>query len=595
MKKYTSPGETAIAADDNAVAAFLGRAESHPDAAALAYRDGDRFVDVSAKDMLGRIEPLAAGLIAKGLDKGDRVAIYSGTRLDFTLAQYAIWMAGGVPVTVYETSSADQVKWIMSDSGCRMVFCENDELHGVVSGAAGELPALQEVFVIDSGGMSDLAQAATEASLAELPSRIASLSHDDLALLIYTSGTTGLPKGCMLTHYNFIWDVRQVMQEMHDLFTEGNSTLMFLPLAHSFAQVVQVGCVSTGITIGFSTGTPQLVEELAMFKPRWVFSVPRVFEKVYNTAKARADADGKGSIFDLAVKTAISYARQDQAGSIKLTTRLAHGLFDRLVYGKLRDIFGGRLKYAISGGAALGDRLGFFYKGLGITVLEGYGLTETTAATFFNRPDDIRIGTVGRPASGGSVAIADDGEVLIKGGCVFRGYWKNERATAEVFDDDGWFHSGDIGQIDSDGYLSITGRKKELIVTAGGKNVAPAVLEDRMRAHALISQCMVVGDGQPFISALVTIDPETYPEWAKEHDKPENVMEAVTDDDLRAEIQNAVDDANKAVSKAESVRTFRILPDDFTIEGGELTPTLKVKRGVVSDKYADVIESIYIK
>ena len=595
MKKYTSPGETAVAAGDNAVAAFIGRAESHPESPSLAYRDGDRFVDVSTKDMLSRIEPLAAGLIAKGLDKGDRVAIYAGTRLEFTLAQYAIWMAGGVPVTVYETSSADQVKWIMSDSGCRMIFCENDELSAVVSAAAGELPELQEVFVIDSGGMTDLAQAATETSQAELPSRIASISHDDLALLIYTSGTTGMPKGCMLTHYNFIWDVRQVMHEMHDLFTEGNSTLMFLPLAHSFAQVVQVGCVSTGVPIGFSTGTPQLVEELAMFRPRWVFSVPRVFEKVYNTAKARADADGKGSIFDLAVKTAISYARQDQAGSIKLTTRLAHGLFNKLVYGKLRDIFGGRLEYAISGGAALGDRLGFFYKGLGITVLEGYGLTETTAATFFNRPDDIRIGTVGRPASGGSVAIADDGEVLIKGGCVFRGYWKNERATAEVFDDDGWFHSGDIGEIDSDGYLSITGRKKELIVTAGGKNVAPAVLEDRMRAHALISQCMVVGDGQPFISALVTIDPDTYPDWAKEHDKPVNVMEALTDDDLRAEIQNAVDDANKAVSKAESVRTFRILPDDFTIEGGELTPTLKVKRGVVSDKYADVIESIYTK
>ncbi len=595
MKKYTSPGETIVAADDNAVSAFIARAESHPDAPALAYRDGDRFVDISTRDMLGRVEPLAAGLIAKGLDKGDRVAIYSATRWEFTVAQYAVWMAGGVPVTVYETSSPDQVKWILTDSGSKMIFCENDELKAVVDSFAGEFSELKEIFVIDSGGLSDLADAANENASRELASRIASISHDDLALLIYTSGTTGLPKGCMLTHYNFIWDGRQVMGELHDLFTEGNSTLMFLPLAHSFAQVVQVGCVTKGVTIGFSTGVPQLVEELAMFKPRWVFSVPRVFEKVYNTAKSRADADGKGSIFDMAVKTAISYARQDQAGSVRLTTKLAHGLFNKLVYGKLRDIFGGRLEYAISGGAALGDRLGFFYKGIGVTVLEGYGLTETTAATFFNRPDDIRIGTVGRPASGGSVAVADDGEVLIKGGCVFRGYWKNERATAEVFDDDGWFHSGDIGEIDVDGYLSITGRKKELIVTAGGKNVAPAVLEDRMRAHALISQCMVVGDGQPFISALVTIDPDVYPDWAKEHGKSENVLEVLSDEDLRAEIQDAVDDANKAVSKAESVRTFRILPDDFTIEGGELTPTLKVKRGVVSDKYADVIEAIYTK
>ncbi|HSR44609.1 MAG TPA: long-chain fatty acid--CoA ligase [Acidimicrobiia bacterium] len=592
MKKYTSPGETPVAFDDNAVSAFISRAESHPDAPALAYRDGNRFVNVSTREMLERVEAMAAGLIAGGLDKGDRVAIYSGTRMEFTLAQYAVWLAGGVPVTIYETSSPEQVEWILSDSGAMMVFCENDELKAVVDGAADGLKA---VFVIDSGGLVDLADSATDDAVREVAARIASVSHDDLALLIYTSGTTGKPKGCMLTHYNFIWGGRQVMQELHDLFTEGNSTLMFLPLAHSFAQVVQFGCVTTGVTIGYSTGVPQLVEELAIFKPRWVFSVPRVFEKVFNTAKARADADGKGSIFDLAAKTAISYAGQDQRGSVKLGTRLAHGLFNRLVYGKLRGIFGGRLEYAISGGAALGDRLGFFYKGLGITVLEGYGLTETTAATFFNRPDDIRIGTVGRPVSGGSVAIAEDGEVLIKGGCVFRGYWKNERATAEVFDEDGWFHSGDIGEIDKDGYLRITGRKKELIVTAGGKNVAPAVLEDRMRAHALISQCMVVGDAQPFISALVTIDPDVYPAWAAEHGKPLDLIDALDDEDLRGEIQKAVDDANKAVSKAESVRTFRILPQDFTIEGGELTPTLKVKRGVVSDKYADVIEAIYTK
>ncbi len=595
MKKYTSPGEVAVAADDNAVTAFLSRADTHPDAPALAYRDGDQVVTIATKDMLGQVEKIAAGLIAKGVEKGDRVAIFSGTRTDFTLAQYGIWMAGGVPVTIYETSSADQVKWIMSDSSSRMIFCENETLRSTVDSLLSHLPDLDEIFVFEGGGLEALAGAATEESTEQVARRVADLSHDDLALLIYTSGTTGMPKGCMLTHYNFIWDGRQVMSEMHDLFAEGNSTLMFLPLAHSFAQVVQVGCVTTGVTIGYSTGTPQLVEELGMFKPRWVFSVPRVFEKVYNTAKARADADGKGTIFDLAVKTAIAYAKQEQQGSIKLTTKLAHALFSKLVYGKLRDIFGGRVVYAISGGAALGKRLGYFYKGIGVTVLEGYGLTETTAATFFNRPDDIRIGTVGRPASGGSVAIADDGEVLIKGGCVFRGYWKNERATAEVFDDDGWFHTGDIGEIDSDGYLSITGRKKELIVTAGGKNVAPAVLEDRIRAHALVSQCMVVGDGQPFISALVTVDPDTYPDWAAEHGKSTNVADVLDDEDLREELQKAIDDANKAVSKAESVRTFRILPDDFTIEGGEVTPTLKVKRGVVSDKYADVIEGIYIK
>jgi long-chain acyl-CoA synthetase len=595
MQKYTSPGETKIAPTDNAVSAFISRAETHPDSPALAYRDGDRFVNVSTKEMLERVETLAAGLIAEGLERGDRVAIYSATRMEFTLAQYAVWMAGGVPVTVYETSSVDQLKWIVSDSGSKMIFCENDTLRATFDSVAGDLPGCRSVYVINSGGLDTLSAAAGGEAREQVAGRIAGISHDDLALLIYTSGTTGMPKGCMLTHYNFIWDLRQVVQELHDLFADGNSNLMFLPLAHSFAQVVQVGCITTGVTIGYSTGTAQLVEELEMFKPRWVFSVPRVFEKVFNSAKAKADADGKGAIFDIAAKVAIAYAKQEQEGSVKFTTRLAHGLFNKLVYGKVRHVFGGRLVYAVSGGAALGKRLGYFYKGIGVTVLEGYGLTETTAATFFNRPDDARIGTVGRPASGGSVAIADDGEVLIKGGCVFRGYWKNERATAEVFDDDGWFQSGDIGEIDSDGYLSITGRKKEMIVTAGGKNVAPAVLEDRMRAHPLISQCMVVGDGQPFVSALVTIDPDVYPVWAAEHDKSANVMEVLDDEDLRAEIQNAIDDANKAVSKAESVRTFRILPDDFTIEGGELTPTLKVKRGVVNEKYADVIESMYVK
>jgi long-chain acyl-CoA synthetase len=507
--------------------------------------------------------------------------------------QYATWAVGGVTVTVYETSSPDQVEWIIADSGSVAVIIEDQTLKAVFDEVAARLPGCRHVFVIEDGGLDQIASLATEDTRAETERRIADIRHDDLALLIYTSGTTGRPKGCMLTHHNFIWDVRQVVSEMSDLFTKGNSTLMFLPLAHSFAQVVQVGCVTKGVPIGFSTGTANLVEELSLFRPRWVFSVPRVFEKVYNSAKHRAGTEGKGRIFDLAAKVAIAAARQAESGSTKLGTKIGHRLFERLVYGKLREVFGGRLAYAISGGAPLGKRLGYFFKGIGLTVLEGYGLTETTAATFFNRPDAIRIGTVGRPAPGVSVAIADDGEVLIRGGCVFRGYWNNDAATAEVFDADGWFHSGDVGTLDSDGYLTITGRKKELLVTAGGKNVAPAVLEDRMRSHNLISQCMVVGDAQPFIAALVTIDPETFPQWAEQHGKSGELAELLDDPDLHKEVQEAIDDANRAVSKAESIRSFRILPDDFTIEGGELTPTLKVKRRVVSDKYAAVIDQIY--
>ena len=377
-----------------------------------------------------------------------------------------------------------------------------------------------------------------------------------------------------------------------ELLNENSVTLMFLPLAHVFANMVQAAQIHAGGRIAFSTGIPNLVEELAMVQPTWVFSVPRVFEKIYNSAEQRAIDGGKGAIFGRAVDTAIAFSEQSQAGRVSLGTKLKHTIFDRLVYGKLRAVFGGRLEFAISGGAALGDRLGHFFAGIGVSVLEGYGLTETTAGSTLNRPDAIRIGTVGQPIPGVTVRIADDGEVLIKGEHIFPGYWNNDAATAETIRD-GWFHSGDIGELDKDGYLRITGRKKELIVTAGGKNVAPAVLEDKIRANALISQCMVVGDNRPFIGALVTIDPDAFPRWAEENGKEGSVGDLVNDDGLRAGVQAAIDDANATVSKAESIREFRILPEDFSIEGGEMTPTLKVKRNVVADHYASAIADIY--
>jgi long-chain acyl-CoA synthetase len=368
---------------------------------------------------------------------------------------------------------------------------------------------------------------------------------------------------------------------------------MFLPLAHIFARVVQSASVSFGVTIAYSSGIPNLLEELPMVKPTWVFSVPRVFEKIYNGAKAKADAGGKGGIFDKATDTAISYSQGIERGKVTVGTKIAHAAFDKVIYTRIRALFGGDCKYAISGGAPLGARLGHFFRGVGVIALEGYGLTETTAGATVNRPDAIRVGTVGLPVQGGSIRIAEDGEVLIKGGHVFSGYWNNDEATSEAFVDD-WFRSGDLGVLDNEGFLSITGRKKEIIVTAAGKNVAPALLEDRMRSHSLVSQVMVIGDAQPFIAALVTVDEETLPGWAAAHGKEDlSTEELHRDEDLVAEIQKAVDVANKAVSHAEAVKTFRILPADLSIDGGELTPTLKVKRSVVASNNAALIEEIY--
>lgn len=594
MREYTSPGAVKISPGDNPISALTTRADTHPQVAALAYRQGDRFVDVTNRAFADTVQELAAGIVSFGIEAGSRVAIFSSTRIEYTYLQYAAWASGLTVVTIYDSSSPEQVNWIMSDSEAVAIFCETDALKAVFEEVAGGLPHCRYSFVIEHGALEELRQAGNPESRAEVTARSAAIKHQDLALLIYTSGTTGRPKGCMLTHFNFIWTVRQAVAAIPELFGPGQSNLMFLPLAHSFAQIVQVGCVSAGAKIGYSN-IPRLVEDLSLFKPTWIFAAPRVFEKVYNSAKLKAEGERKGRIFDLAVQTATDYSRQTEQRSISLKTRLLYALFDRLVYGKLRNLFGGRLVHAISGSAPLGERLGHFFRGIGLTVLEGYGLTETNSATCVNRPDDIRIGTIGRPLPGWSMAIADDGEILIKGGGVFQGYWKNQAATAEVFDESGWFHSGDIGEMSDDGYFRITGRKKELIVTAGGKNVAPAVLEDRLRAHALISQCMVVGDAQPFIAALITIDQDTFPEWAKEKGLSGRLADAIDDPRLLDEVQRAIDDANKAVSRAESIRAFRILPEDFTIDGGELTPTLKVKRAIVAKKYGQVIDQIYAK
>jgi long-chain acyl-CoA synthetase len=514
--------------------------------------------------------------------------------MEFTLLDYAIWAAGCATVTIYETSSAEQVQWIVGDSESVILICETEAMKGTFDEIAASVPACREALVIEDGAVDHLRSMATEETRAEVARRAAGIGHDDLATLVYTSGTTGRPKGCVITHGNFTWTARQVEARLPELMVGDQRQLMFLPLAHIFARIVQVTCVAGGITIGYSAGIPHLTDEFPVFRPTWIFAVPRVFEKIYNGAKAKAHADGKGAIFDRAANVAIDYSKGTEGSGPGLPTKIQHALFDKLVYGKLRAVFGGELVYAISGAAALGARLGHFFRGIGLTPLEGYGLTETTAASSVNAPAALRIGTVGRPLPGVSIRIADDGEILIKGGHIFQGYWKNEAATTAAIEPDGWFHSGDVGTLDDDGFLSITGRKKEIIVTAAGKNVAPAVLEDRLRAHSIVSQCMVIGDAKPFIAALVTVDEENLPAWAAANGKEDDDLAALIDDpDLIGAVQAGIDDANKAVSRAESIRTFRILPRDLTIEGGELTPTLKVRRAVVAEEYAAVIEDIY--
>jgi long-chain acyl-CoA synthetase len=476
------------------------------------------------------------------------------------------------------------------------VFLESAKNKAVFDEVADRLPDCSRAWIFDDGALDTLAAAGAGISDEELEKRRATLNPESLATIIYTSGTTGRPKGCMLTHGNFMFEVSNIVAGMPQLFSvQGASTLLFLPLAHVFGRIIQLGCIHSGTRLGHAPDVKNLLGDLQSFQPTFLLAVPRVFEKVFNSAQQKATAEGKGNIFNTAAQTAIDYSKSLDTGGPGFGLKLKHKVFDRLVYGKLRAAMGGKIEWAVSGGAPLGDRLGHFFRGIGVTILEGYGLTETSAATTVNRPDAIKIGTVGQPFPGASVKVAADGELMLAGAQIFKGYWNNPTATAEAIEPDGWFHSGDIGEIDDQGFVKITGRKKELIVTAGGKNVAPAVLEDRLRANWLVSQCMVVGDAQPFIAALVTIDPESFPGWLKQAGKPEgSTIAAMTNDpDLVAEIQKAVDEANKAVSNAEAIKKFTILPEDWTEEGGQLTPSMKLKRNVVMKEYASEVDALY--
>ncbi len=578
----------------NLAALVVAKADEHPDQVLFSRPVGDGWHDVTAAQFRDDVEDVARGLVAAGVRPGDRVGLMSRTRYEWTVVDFAVWTAGGITVPIYETSSAEQIAWILSDSAAVACVVETPAHAAAVSSVRDQLPALTDVWPIDAGGLADLTKAGAEVDPAELVARRSLAGPDDVATLIYTSGTTGRPKGCELTHRNFLSLAENAVARLGEVVcADGASTLLFLPLAHVFARFIQVLAVTAGARMGHSANVKNLLPDLAAFQPTFILSVPRVFEKIYNSAEQTAEADGKGRVFAMAAATAIAWSEAQQDGGAGLWLRARHGLFDRLVYTRLRARLGGKVQYAVSGGAPLGARLGHFFRGAGITVLEGYGLTETTAPSTVNRPDAIRVGTVGQPLPGIAIRIAPDGEVLVKGHNVLRGYWNNPQATADAVQD-GWLHTGDLGELDDDGFLTITGRKKEILVTAGGKNVAPSVLEDRIRAHALVSQALVVGDGKPFIAALITLDAEMLPTWAANRGKPGlTVEQAVDDPDVQAELQRAVDDANAAVSKAESIRKFRILVVDFTEESGHLTPSLKLKRNVVMKDFGEQVEELY--
>jgi long-chain acyl-CoA synthetase len=599
VREITAPAPFTVGEHDNIVATVFEHERNDPDAVIFQRQVNGTWTDVTCAAAAAQIRSTALGLIADGVQPGDRVAIFSATRYEWAILDQAILAVGGVTVPIYETSSAEQVRWVLTDSGAVMAFAETDAHASMIAELAGELPELRRVLHIAGSGpkaLDQLEQQGASVDPTELTARLDALDADDPATLIYTSGTTGRPKGCQLTHANLVYETRGAKAVLPTLLRKGERLLVFLPLAHVLARALTLCAFHNKVVVGFTSDIKNLVPMFAVFKPTVVVSVPRVFEKVYNTAAQNAANDGKGRIFEIAAQTAVDWSEASDNGGPGLLLRAKHALFDRLVYHKLRAALGGDCNASVSGGGPLGARLGHFYRGVGLTIYEGYGLTETSAAITVNQIDALKVGTVGKLLPGNSMRIADDGELLLRGGVVFEGYWHNDQATSEAFED-GWFKTGDLGAVDEQGFLTITGRKKEIIVTAGGKNVAPAVLEDQLRAHPLISQAMVVGDAKPFVGALITIDPEAFEGWKQRNGKSagSSVGDLVNDPDLLAEVDGAVKQANLSVSHAESIRKFRILPVDFTEDTGELTPTMKVKRKVVAEKFADDIEAIYSK
>ncbi len=563
-----------------------------PDTAA----GGTGWRDITAAEFQREVIALAKGFAAAGIAPGDKVAFIARTTYEWTLVDFALFFAGAVMVPVYETSSASQISWILSDSGAIAIIAESAEHAARIAEIRSEVPLIREVWTMASGDLDTLRAAGAEIGDDEIERRRSLAVAADIATLIYTSGSTGRPKGCVLTHRNFVELSRNSAKALEEVVqTPGASTLLFITTAHVFARFISILNVHAGVKTGHQPDTKQLLPALGSFKPTFLLAVPRVFEKVYNSAEQKAEAGGKGKIFRAAAHTAIEHSRLLQEGKkVPLGTRIKFALFDKLVYGKLREAMGGRVTYAVSGSAPLGPRLGHFFHSLGVTILEGYGLTETTAPATVNLAKKSKIGTVGPVLPGVGVRLAEDGEVEVRGINVFKEYWRNPEATAAAFDGD-WFRTGDIGSFDDEGFLTITGRKKEISVTAGGKNVAPAVLEDPIRANPIVGQVVVVGDQKPFIAALITLDPEMLPTWLANNGLPGDMSlkDAAANPKVREEVQRAIDIANKSVSRAESIRKFTILDTEWTEASGHLTPKLSIKRNVIMQDFADAVDELY--
>ena len=563
-----------------------------PDTAA----GGTGWRDITAAEFQREVIALAKGFAAAGIAPGDKVAFIARTTYEWTLVDFALFFAGAVMVPVYETSSASQISWILSDSGAIAIIAESAEHAARIAEIRSEVPLIREVWTMASGDLDTLRAAGAEIGDDEIERRRSLAVAADIATLIYTSGSTGRPKGCVLTHRNFVELSRNSAKALEEVVqTPGASTLLFITTAHVFARFISILNVHAGVKTGHQPDTKQLLPALGSFKPTFLLAVPRVFEKVYNSAEQKAEAGGKGKIFRAAAHTAIEHSRLLQEGKkVPLGTRIKFALFDKLVYGKLREAMGGRVTYAVSGSAPLGPRLGHFFHSLGVTILEGYGLTETTAPATVNLAKKSKIGTVGPVLPGVGVRLAEDGEIEVRGINVFKEYWRNPEATAAAFDGD-WFRTGDIGSFDDEGFLTITGRKKEIIVTAGGKNVAPAVLEDPIRANPIVGQVVVVGDQKPFIAALITLDPEMLPTWLANNGLPGDMSlkDAAANPKVREEVQRAIDIANKSVSRAESIRKFTILDTEWTEASGHLTPKLSIKRNVIMQDFADAVDELY--
>lgn len=593
MREYASPslddpyairGVTARTLVDDVVR----RGQADPDAVVASTRSDGRWSPVTAARLLADVRAQARRFVAAGLRPGDRVALLSRTRYEWTVADFALWAAGCVSVPLYDTSAQDQVRHILGDSGARAVLTGSDAHRDTVAAARGDLPDLELVLdLLEEGAGADpeLDQ--------ELERRLADLGPDTLATLVYTSGSTGAPRGCRLHHSHLLFGSAAIAAVLGPVLEEEDaSTLLFLPLAHVLTRLVQVTAVRAGLHVGYADDLRRLIDDLASFRPTFLVGVPRVFERIYTVTSQRASADGRGRLFDRATDTAITWSQaMETPRGPGPVLRARHAAFDRLVYRHLRESLGGRLHTMLAGGAPLGDRLGHLFRGAGIPVLEGYGLTETSSASTLTAPDEVKVGRVGRPLPGTAVRVSRDGELLVRGPHVFAGYWGDDDEGKGFTDDGVWLRTGDLGEIDDEGFVRITGRMREMLVTTGGKNVAPGPLEDAVRSHPLVAQCLVVGDARPFVAALVTLDHDAVRAWAESNGRPVDVAALAADDDLLAEIQTAVDRANERVSQAESIRRWAVLPVEWTEETGDVTPSLKLRRHVVLRRHrADVDE-----